>query len=56
MMLKYLDIPQAVAIKRAIWALIVLIVVWLFASKRITLKKIKKFKMMVSMALQMMKN
>ena len=42
--------------KRIAWFTIIAIFVWLVASKRLTLKKLRKMKAMFSMAMQMMRS
>ena len=42
--------------KRIAWFVIIIIFLWLVGSKRLTMKKLKKVKMMFGMAIQMLKN
>lgn len=42
--------------KRTAWFIVIAIFVWLIASKRLTLKKLRKMKAMFGMAMQMLRN
>ena len=50
------DYTQMQIYKRIAWFTIIAIFVWLVASKRLTLKKLRKMKAMFSMAMQMMRS
>ena len=51
---KTLDVPQAKLLKRFIWLVIIIFIIWLFATKRITLKKIKMLKNLIGVAAMML--
>ena len=51
-----LDYTQMQVYKRVAWLIIIVIFIWLIASKRLTLKKLRKLKMMFSMAMAAMRN
>lgn len=53
-MLKYFSGSQAKYIKMSILFAFVVWIFWLFASKRITMKKLRKYKAMLSMVIQAM--
>lgn len=48
-----LDYTQMQVYKRLFWLAVLIWIVWLLATKRVTLKKLRKWKMMISMAIKM---
>lgn len=55
LMVKF-DYTQMQVYKRIAWLVIIVILIWLIASKRLTMAKLRKMKAMFSMAMQMLRS
>lgn len=55
LMIKF-DYTQMQVYKRIAWLIIIVILIWLIASKRLTMAKLRKMKAMFSMAMQMLRS